>query len=714
MNASTVRNMLCASLLLVASTLALAIGPAKYYIRSTASGGYLQADGIVPGNEAGVYVGPHVDRASAVWEAVPVPSLRGYYYLKSEAGRYLDVQQASPVNGTPVWLYNFNGSVAQRWRVTPTDSMNPNSPVTIQSPLGTYLTVKWDNLGTWMYSSFKQDGVEGPRQTWSLLDAGTGHPLSGFVDMHTHPMAHLGFGGKLVHGSPDVNTLMPAIPSGNGCQHYAYPKSIAEALSSDNVTHGGWGLDNTCGDSIRKEIVRTTEAKLGAKIAHAEDGASGYPWLNKWPAQNDLTHQQMWIDWIRRAHEVGGLNAMVSLAVNNEALAHAVMGPNDINGDDVSSMNVQIDEMVSMVKRHSDFMAIAKTPAELRNIVASGKLAIVLGVEIDNLGNLHRDPRVDPQLGVLNGAYSKARVTAVLDSLHAKGIRYVFPIHLSDNKTGGTGVYSELFNISNRYTTGSWWSLECAGIDRDITFKFTPSDSLPLAAVQGIKLGIWDSPSTPPDCSSATATSLRRVRGHVNTKGLTPLGEFAINEMMRRGMLIDIDHMSEKSANRAIELAKAIPYPLNSGHNAPRSLNHSENGRTDQQYKDIVSLGGMIGLGHGGSATAFVETYNQVATLIGSAKPIAIGTDGNVLNPLPGPDANAPLPFPYTYTFGYRMWNFNTEGMAHYGLYPEFIRSLTAVRTVPMTPAQKSVFMTSVDYFAHMWERAERNRLLVK
>jgi len=35
-------------------------------------------------------------------------------------------------------------------------------------------------------------------------------PLTGWVDMHAHPMARLGFGGKLLHGAPDIGRLTPA------------------------------------------------------------------------------------------------------------------------------------------------------------------------------------------------------------------------------------------------------------------------------------------------------------------------------------------------------------------------------------------------------------------------------------------------------------------------------------------------------------------------
>jgi hypothetical protein len=168
----------------------------------------------------------------------------------------------------------------------------------------------------------------------------------------------------------------------------------------------------------------------------------------------------------------------------------------------------------------------------------------------------------------------------------------------------------------------------------------------------------------------------------------------------------------------------SLDYPVNSGHNAPRSFNKSENGRTDEQYRTIARLGGMIGLGHGGTATKFLQNYRKVAAIsqsgglfealdpIGVGQ-IAIGTDGNVLNELPGPDPNAQIAAPSTYTFGARTWNYNTDGMAHYGMYPEFLRSLKAVKNAPMTASETSAFMTTAESFARMWEKSERNRLNV-
>ena len=80
-------------------------------------------------------------------------------------------------------------------------------------------------------------------------------PLHGWVDMHTHPMAHLAFGGKLLHGAPDLNILMSAIPSGDGCHHYIPAGNRTQASQEDRSIHGGWWFNNTCGDILRREFL---------------------------------------------------------------------------------------------------------------------------------------------------------------------------------------------------------------------------------------------------------------------------------------------------------------------------------------------------------------------------------------------------------------------------------------------------------------------------
>jgi hypothetical protein len=66
-----------------------------------------------------------------------------------------------------------------------------------------------------------------------------------------------------------------------------------------------------------------------------------------------------------------------------------------------------------------------------------------------------------------------------------------------------------------------------------------------------IENDIFRNPPTPPNCAPGT--------GRVNSRTLTPLGAFALKEMMRHAMLIDIDHMSERAYLQAMQIAEPIP-----------------------------------------------------------------------------------------------------------------------------------------------------------
>src|SRR5438270_1337356 len=205
--------------------------------------------------------------------------------------------------------------------------------------------------------------------------------------------------------------------------------------------------------------------------------------------------------------------------------------------------------------------------------------------------------------------------------------------------------------------------------------------------------------------------------------GLTARGEMAVRYMMQKGMLIDIDHMSEKSADEVLNIATLYNYPVNSGHNGFRGMSGvnksaTENGRTNAQVQKIYSLGGMMGIGHGGHSTNFVTCYRYGLTLSGGQS-LAIGTDVNGLYPLPAPPMQMPSgPFNpqesinYSPTLtkcvtGVKTWDFNVEGMAHYGLFPDFIQSC---RQVGMTTAEQNAFFSSAERFARMWEKCETSK----
>jgi microsomal dipeptidase-like Zn-dependent dipeptidase len=527
--------------------------------------------------------------------------------------------------------------------------------------------------------------------------------LYGYVDMHTHPMSHLGFGKKLMHGAPDIGSIVPAGTSYRGFDVFKrecnttdeIATSIEHALGKCSATHQEWAPDNDCGDVQRRMVIGILEGTKNAQSVHGT--AFGAPTFQHWPRFNDITHQQMWVDWIRRNHEYG-LRVMVALAVNNKTLADAVKG--DGPTDDKSSADLQVDEIIKFVGRHQDFMEVAYTSAQLRRIVAANKLAVIVGMEVDNIGNFIQVPNL-----------TNTTIKSELQRLHDKGVRYIFPIHVLDNKFGGTAIYENTFNYSNKRETGSFWRIRCAAPEDHINHIFKNDDG---AQWGGLLLGQdpFRNPDSPPPCAFGI--------GHRNMNGLTPQGDFAIREMMKLGMMIDVDHMSQSSVEGVLDIAKLLDYPLNSGHNGlrdPRGGN--ENSRTIQQLNRIRDLGGMVGVGWGDSdASTFLNNYRGVLSAMGNRN-TAIGTDinGLVTGPKPRLDANGrPLSnvrydpsFPKCRT-GIREWDYNTEGVAHYGLMPDFIRDIKN-----LTGGSESMerFFKSAEYFAQMWEKSEQRAFTI-
>src|SRR5206468_8240946 len=53
---------------------------------------------------------------------------------------------------------------------------------------------------------------------------------------------------------------------------------------------------------------------------------------------------------------------------------------------------------------------------------------------------------------------------------------------------------------------------------------------------------------------------------HCNLLGLSSLGQELVTEMMNKGMIIDVDHMSLKTLDRVLELAEARSYPVVASH----------------------------------------------------------------------------------------------------------------------------------------------------
>lgn len=536
--------------------------------------------------------------------------------------------------------------------------------------------------------------------------------ITGWVDLHTHPMSYLGFGGKLIYGALDVGSTLPpeSPPPLGSCGHGSTAMSEQDALGQENMVHGGYGTDNACGDDIRYQVIQGLEQQLtpSAVFTDATYATSGYQGANPtpadfptWPAWNDLVDQRMWVNWIQRAYN-GGQRVMVALAVNSKLLGDMTRGPGDLADDDRTTGDNQIAQMQAFVARHSNFMQIASSSSDLYNIVSQNRLAVILGVELDNIGSL-------------TGNQSSAAMVAEVDRLYAEGVRYIFPIHLVNNPLGGSAVYEPLFDYANEYEEGSPYSLGCSQASDDIGFSLNPAIPVELQIAEAVKLATVL--PTPPSLQCPSGT------GNVNAQGLTAAGTAAIQEMMNKHMLIDIDHMSQLSANGTIALAQQqspIKYPLFSGHNGVRAAGGSERSLTSGQYQAIGKLHGMAGVGSAQlTADKWMAMYNQVTAAMGQATGAGFGTDMDGMEfgmpPRPGSNVqygSGPMPGCAAATLlpmsaeGNRSWNYNSAGVAHYGMLPDFLEDVASLNG---GCAVVTSMNAGAQYLYETWRIAEGN-----
>lgn len=203
-------------------------------------------------------------------------------------------------------------------------------------------------------------------------------------------------------------------------------------------------------------------------------------------------------------------------------------------------------------------------------------------------------------------------------------------------------------------------------------------------------------------------------------------------------MIVDIDHMSHHSAEKALEIGEQFDYPIVSGHNGIRGQAgaDAENNRTRKQLERISKLHGMFGLGSDGvSRSAFASQYQMAMNIMGypTADPskavyrngaVSFGTDlnGLVKGPIPGGGDRVKYGAFAKSTTGSKSWDYNTEGVAHYGMMADFVVDLRTAASTEYTGAEgiplgvngaelvDSHLNRSANYFWQMWQLIEARK----
>uniref|UniRef100_UPI003D944669 sphingolipid ceramide N-deacylase n=1 Tax=Gordonia sp. B7-2 TaxID=3420932 RepID=UPI003D944669 len=499
-------------------------------------------------------------------------------------------------------------------------------------------------------------GVDGAPFT----GAGRDGNLRGFVDSHAHLMAEQFLGGELHCGAP------------------YNPLGVTVALR-DCPDHGPGG------------VLAVSEHVLSRPGPH---DVVGWPTFRDWPRWDSLTHEQTYYRWIERAWR-SGLRMIQNYYVQNRVLCENYP-LRDQPCDEMASIRIQHRMLLGLQDyidaqaggRGRGFLRIVSTAADARRVIAAGKLAVTLGIEVSEpfgCRSIAGRPQCD-----------RAAIDRGLDELRGMGIRQVILTHKFDNALGGTrfdqGATGVAVNAGQELATGHPWTVErCRTHQHDNPVVGYPSDVC-------------------------------------NVHGLTMLGEYTIRAIVARRMVIDIDHLSVKSATRVLDIVGSRHYPgVVSSHTWTDKTN----------YRRILTDGGIVGLfatpaqadpgevgRHGDMPPDFISAWR---TLRAQRDPrfffgVGFGPDmgglGKQAHPRPSAKYN-PVRYPFTaadgttrihrQVSGVRVFDVNRDGTAHYGLLPDWIESLR-VQAGPDGRMLVADLFRAAEAYVRMWERVESYR----
>jgi hypothetical protein len=337
------------------------------------------------------------------------------------------------------------------------------------------------------------------------------------------------------------------------------------------------------------------------------------------------------------------------------------------------------------------FFQIVTDPYEARRVINQGRMAVVLEIEVSEPFDC---------AGWDHPTCNQAQVDRGLDEMYGLGVRSMLLLNKFDNPLTGVrfdgGPVGVLINGGNRLSAGSYWSAHtCTGALSDNTI-FSPSPEL-SSAVDTL-LGSAGAPGgTAPAYPPAP---------HCNTRGLTALGKHVVERMMDKHMIVNPDHMSQAGVADTLSLLEARHY---SGVISPHGWMDPGN------WPRIWKLGGMAFPGHS-QAGEYVKEWQkyrplQTPYLFGWGYGADLG--GLSEQPESDPAGSGGIAYPFKsfdgkVTFdrqktGDRTFDYNKEGVAHYGLYADWFADLRRLGGQQLSDD----LWNGAEAYLEMWERAD-------
>jgi microsomal dipeptidase-like Zn-dependent dipeptidase len=508
------------------------------------------------------------------------------------------------------------------------------------------------------------------------LKGNVNEPIRGWIDPHTHITSYEFMGGKFMAGEP-FNRW-----------------GVEEALKDSSGLHGPDGSLDLIGNLYVEEDIN---------FRYNTEGWPNFPY---WPNHNSLSHMGYYYKWMERAY-LSGLRMVTTALVENEVLCWAQstinpaswVNPNSCNIMDSLRLQVQrMNEMEAYIDAQSGgagkgWFRLVKSPEEARAVIADGKMAVLMGVEASETFDCG-----------LKDECNRNTVEAKLNELYDLGVRTIYPTHKFDNELGGSRVENGFINIGQFLSSDRFFETKECDADTDGA-SFTSGFPL-LGDIPFIK-DILDLIGLNPQYDETIE--------HCNKHGLTGLGVYLVNRLIDKKMLIELDHLSADSATAVMDIVEARGY---SGVITSHSwMNGGINGELHPNTKRLFQTGGF-GSPYNGNANQMESKVSRYLDEIEQTPYLAavgIGSDMSGLGGQAAPRSDSdvdPLQYPFTNEFGFtfekqvsgnRVFDLNTDGIAHYGLLGDQIEDMRQRNSDRVYEA----VMNSAEGYIQMWERAE-------
>ena len=500
-------------------------------------------------------------------------------------------------------------------------------------------------------------------------------PVRGYIDGHAHITSYEFMGGKFMAGEP-FNRF-----------------GVEEALKDSKDLHGKDGALDLIGNLYTFDDINNR---------YDTRGWPDFPW---WPNHQQMSHMGYYHKWIERAY-LSGLRIMVTNLVENEVLCWAQsninpaswVNPNSCNVMDSIRLQAQrLRELEEYIDAQAGgpgkgFFHVVTSPQEARETIAAGRLAVVMGIEASETFNCG-----------LNDYCTRETIEELLQEVYDLGVRSLYPTHKFDNQLAGSVVEGGFINVGELLSTKRFFETkEC---DSETSGRHMTSGFPLIGDIDGIR-EILDAVHLNPEYDETIE--------HCNQHGLSPLGSYLVNRMIDLKMMVELDHMSNDTATAVMDIAEARGY---SGVLSTHSwMLAGKNGSVHYNTRRLIEAGGFTAP-YNSDANDMEHRVGRYLDLVEQTpywRGVGIGTDMSGLGGQPGPRSDAieqPLEYPFTSEFGItfdqqvsgnRVFDLNSDGIAHYGLLADFIEDLR--QRAPQRTYE--AVMNSAEAYLQTWERS--------